>query len=581
MIVAILAQFSIKSQPNNPSTLTNLFPPNAWLWAKYADCNMNKGNAITTDAKGNVYVTGQFNCPYFTLANGITIRYTCGSYGDVFVAKYDPNGNLLWANDAGGNGTSNSTGIAVDSLGNVYVTGYFTGTDINFDRFGTYNLRGDNGGASNLFFAKYDITGAPLYVRCGQSVPGTNVKALSVSCGKGNCVYITGSFLTKQFVWGNMTLTNDSTGFEESFVARIDGIYGYPTWGLTFNGESDERACSVAADRDGNAFVGGYFFSDKMYVGNDSLMKTAGVSNAFIARVDSSGNLLWMRGAGNNNGLTQIKSVSTDLSRNAYVEGVFSGSSLSIAGTTLSNTDAIGNSTDIMYARYDSGGNLVWAKSFGSSASDEATGISANGDIYLVGNFYGTALALGSMNLNNTNSPVSDMFFIRADQMGTIMHARSDGSTLYESVSAVSFDRKGNAHATGWFTDQQLALDSFSLYNYKTGSNLFVGKIGQAVAVTTSTGNTGTDTTGATGITVHQKDKNTLQVFPNPSSGIVNFSTAVSGSVIIFSALGEEVLRMENCSNVLQLNLNALPNGNYFIKVQDKTGLEVLRFLKE
>lgn len=558
LLVSVLpALQKLKAQPNNPHGTTNPLPPNYWLWAKFAHCDINKGNAITTDAKGNVYVTGQYNCPYFTLG-GVTIRYSCYPYGDVFVVKYDPNGNVIWANSAGGNAAANSTGIAVDSLGNVFVTGYFTGTIMNFDRNGIKYLH--NNGASNLFVVKYDPNGSPVWVNGGLAVPGTNAKGLSVACGKNNQVYLTGSFQTKKFSWGSLDLYNDSTGYEETFVARIDHQgYGYPFWAKTFNGIKDERAVSVSVDGDGYAYVGGHFSSASMHIDTYTVSNSGSGTSLFLSRIDTSGNVQWVRTAGNAMGHTKIKSVSADPYRNVFIGGDFTDTQVVMGNDTLTNLDLGGTTADVFYARYDQAGNQIWAKSVGSDNSDECTGISAYGDFYVVGNFYGHAVNSGSNTLSNANFGSTDMFFIRCNLAGNVIQSRSDGTQTWDAVKGVSFDSRGNAHATGWYTNQELILDRDTLFNGKSGSNMFVGKIGQKLAAPTPTAST-------VSIEDHKLDYQ-IGLYPNPSNGKIRIDAPVKGDIEVFNSLGQVVLRLKQSAEDDYLDVSSLSPGLYLLRL--------------
>jgi hypothetical protein len=105
----------------------------SWVWAKSA--GNAKGHSIAVDAKGNVYVTGYFESDSLTLGS-ITLRRAGGK--DIFVVKYDPNGQVLWAKSAGGMNDDYGASIAVDASGNVYVTGYFESDTLTF---GTITLR--------------------------------------------------------------------------------------------------------------------------------------------------------------------------------------------------------------------------------------------------------------------------------------------------------------------------------------------------------------------------------------------------------------------------------------------------------
>ncbi|MBL0018886.1 MAG: SBBP repeat-containing protein [Bacteroidetes bacterium] len=92
---------------------------------------INQGNAIAVDTFGNVLVAGDFNGSMdFDPGPGIHTLTTMGV--DMLVAKYDPNGNLMWAHAIGGAGVDAGTGIAVDDSGNVFVGGHFEQT-VDFD----------------------------------------------------------------------------------------------------------------------------------------------------------------------------------------------------------------------------------------------------------------------------------------------------------------------------------------------------------------------------------------------------------------------------------------------------------------
>lgn len=94
----------------------------SFRWAKSAGgTNNDEGNSIATDDDGNVFVTGRFQSPSITF--GSTTLIKVGAY-DFYIAKYDANGNVLWAQSAGGTNDDAGQSIATDVNGNVIVTGY-------------------------------------------------------------------------------------------------------------------------------------------------------------------------------------------------------------------------------------------------------------------------------------------------------------------------------------------------------------------------------------------------------------------------------------------------------------------------
>src|SRR5258706_6815557 len=101
-----------------------------WLWAKAAAGSGNQeGLNVATDVSGNVFVSGFFNYPSMIFG---TIVLTSAGMNDIFLAKYDGAGNVLWAIRAGGSGDDWAQGLTTDASGNVFVTGTFNSPAITF-----------------------------------------------------------------------------------------------------------------------------------------------------------------------------------------------------------------------------------------------------------------------------------------------------------------------------------------------------------------------------------------------------------------------------------------------------------------
>ncbi len=126
------------------------------LWAERAggtDVHGDVGRSIATDPSGNSLVTGWF---WGTATFGDTTLTTTGDVS-AFIAKYDGNGHLLWAKRPGGTDTHVGEGIATDGSGNSLITGYFFGSAV----FGDTTL--NSAGGTDVFIAKYNGDGNPLW----------------------------------------------------------------------------------------------------------------------------------------------------------------------------------------------------------------------------------------------------------------------------------------------------------------------------------------------------------------------------------------------------------------------------------
>ncbi len=201
----------------------------ALIWAKKAGGTSNDNSlGIAVDGSGNCYVTGY--CGTATFGAGETNETTLTPVGnyDIFVAKYNNSGALLWVKSAGGTGTDASLGIALDGGGNSYVTGYFN----NMSTFGAGESNQTtltSEGGYDIFVAKYDNSGALLWAKSAGGINFDTGNSIAVDVS-GNS-YVTGYFDgTATFGAGESNETTlTGAGNYDIFVAKYVGQMPEPT----------------------------------------------------------------------------------------------------------------------------------------------------------------------------------------------------------------------------------------------------------------------------------------------------------------------------------------------------------------
>ena len=241
-----------------------------WLWANNAGGTSDEcGNGIAVDDSGNSYVTGYF---YDSATFSSTTLTNNGVY-DIFITKLDSSGNWLWAKKAGGSSNDSGNGIAVDAIGNSYVTGYF---DSNAT-FGSTTLTSN--GDYDIFIAKLDSNGNWLWAK---NAGGTyNDYGYSIAVDASGNSYITGCFCGSA-TFGSTTLT--SNGDYDIFIAKLDNC-GNWLWANNAGGTSDDRGTSIAVDASRNSYVTGYFY-DSATFGSTTLTSNGGYdTNIFVTKV--------------------------------------------------------------------------------------------------------------------------------------------------------------------------------------------------------------------------------------------------------------------------------------------------------
>ncbi|MFN6538699.1 MAG: SBBP repeat-containing protein, partial [Nostoc sp. EkiNYC01] len=399
------------------------------LWAQQLDGTLpDTGISIAADGSGNTYVTGAFNGTA-TFGN-TTLTSTSFGYSDVFVAKLDSNKNVLWAEKLGGTLTDFGLGITVDRAGNSYATGYFSGTAT----FGSTTLTST--GNEDGFITKLDSNGNVLWAqKLGSTSSGSGIGITTDAIGN---IYATGALNA------NLDINNStSLSTSDTFIRKLDRN-GNILWTKNLGGISPDSGFGITNDKDGNTYVSGFFSGTATF--DNITLTSVGNNDAFITKLDSSGNFLWAKNLGGTSD-DSGRGIIVDETGNAYFTGYFSDNA-TFGTTTFSSA---GN-TDVFVTKLDNNGNTVWAKNLGGTESDEGYGIVADevGNIYVSGIFSGTA-TFASTTL--TSAGDSDAFIAKLDSNGNVLSAQKFGGVSTDLGTGIATDGKGNIYGMGGFSD--------------------------------------------------------------------------------------------------------------------------------
>lgn len=449
---AVVAELGAGACSVGPAT-----PPN-FLWARSAGSDLTENpGGVALDPAGNIYISGYFSS---TISFGST-NLTSRGEADVFAAKYSPQGNFLWAKQIGGVTTDRVSSTAVDGANNIYVTGYFTNTVI---------IDGTNlvsSGADDIYLVKYDSSGA--LIRAMRAGGNAHDNSLGLEVDSGNHVYIGGYFRnTATFGSTSIVATASCTGSRsDAFVAKYDSS-GNIVWAIGEGGCMDDVTYDVAVDPSGNVIAVGYFMTNANFSG--TILSSAGVDDIFVAKYNAAQNLLWARRAGGGSS-EKAHSVTTDSSGNVYVTGFFQSASAAFGSTNLSTS----GSSDIFLSKYDSSGNLMWAKKAGGSGVDVGNSVlvDSGGNVYLSGRFQN----IGTFDTTNlTSRGVDDIFLAKYNASGTLLWVTQFGGAGGDGGGHTAMDCPGNIYMLGVFSDSAIfGNDAFSSVG---STDIFLGKLG-------------------------------------------------------------------------------------------------------
>ncbi len=488
--------------------------PPSTLWAKAAGgaaTSIPGKVAISADQDGNTYVTGPFTGTFNFPSEPTPLQLTSEGESDIFIAKYDASGNVLWAKRAGGAKPDFGNAIKYDGLGNVYVVGGFTESA----NFGNITLT-NNSNSVSVYIAKYSAaTGDLLWVQQGASSSPYYKAALDVAVDNAGNAYITGQYE------GTITFAPlpamTAFGWWDIFIVKFNGS-GVPQWETTAGspeaGYNSESGNGIAVDPAGNVFVTGILNGSSTYptlFGAIQLTSPGGggfyEGSYFLAKYNPSTSTWEWAVSGGGSKIDYGNKVSVDGNGNVYVNGYFE------------ETASFGTSTITSYgpksffiAKYSQDGNLTWVKPTGGVGynAGNSSKVDAKGNLYFVGTFDGST-TVGDATISSNG--FDNTYIASWNGDGEFQWVKHIPGSYYASVYALDVESNGNLDILGGFAGTE-TFDC-TVLSSSSYSNLAIAKLGVSADVS------GAPTLQATANSICSGNSTTLSI----SSGNLNNAT--------------------------------------------------------
>lgn len=399
------------------------------IWAKRGGGNAEDiASFITIDGQGNLYISGYFKSDTIQIGNNTFFNADdiSSNYGDLFIAKYDSLGNVLWAKTGAGRFGDRVGGIAPDRFGNVYVTGSFDGDSI---RFGNDLLVNPSIAYTGMFIAKYDSSGNLL--RLTGEYSGGNTSGNSVLADHDGNIYISGYFDAAAIFGGSFQVMGKciTSGCTDYFVAKYDSA-GNMLWsaGNDGSGNGYVNGGGMCIDSQNNLLVTGSFSSSTAKFGNytlsnnNSMINTS--SDVYIVKYSPLGNVLWAIRAGGE--FTDRSSViRTDRFNDVYLTGSADEYRITVDTTTYTENFFGG-----FVLKVTGNGEAMWAKGIYGGGSGLI--LDSLGSVFVSGSFPYASAYFGNDTLTNIGNGTADIYLARIDSSahGTITGINSPGDNI-------------------------------------------------------------------------------------------------------------------------------------------------------
>jgi Beta-propeller repeat/HYDIN/CFA65/VesB-like, Ig-like domain len=388
------------------------------------------------------------------LRRPVEARYRIRSKGEVGieVADYDPRRPLIidpvlsYSTYLGGSGGDVAYGIAVDSSGDIYITGVTGSRDFPL----TSSAQSANQGAGDAFVVKLNPPGTGLvystYLGGSGQETGTGIAVDST----GN-VYIAGFTYSTNFPVTTGAFQPTYAGDGDGFIARLSAAGSTLTYASYIGGSDPDFAQAVAVDSSGNAYLTGSTRSSDFPVVNFLQIGNVGASDVFVTKVSSSGTSLiystYLGGSDADFG----RAIVVDQSGNVYVSGYTYSSDFPTQNAFQSSS---AGGADAFVTELDATGSaLLFSTYLGGRGQDRALSmtVDATGSTYITGDTYSTNFPTTSNALQAYNQGQGDVFVSKLNPGGWgFVYSTFLGGSEIDQGTAVAVDSFGNAYVTGF-----------------------------------------------------------------------------------------------------------------------------------
>jgi hypothetical protein len=439
--------------------------------------------SIAVDSSGNAYVTGSAFGGFPTVN---AVQSSFGGYGaNAFITKFNATGSaLVYSTYLGGSVGDIGYGIAADSSGNAYVTGYTESTN-----FPTVNaIQSSLAGSANAFITKINATGSALVYSTYLGGSGSDFGYGIAANSSGNA-YVTGTTSSTNFPTAN-AIQSSLDGPSDVFITKINATGSSLAYSTYIGGRGADVGKGIAVDSSGNAYVTGYTESTDFATVNAIQSSLAGSANAFITKINATGSALvhstYLGGGGSDIGY----GIAVDSSGNAYVAGTTNSTNFPTANAIQSS---LAGPTNAFIAKINaSGATLVYSTYLGGSGSpgdsSASIGVDSSGNAYVTGTTNSTDFPTVNAIQPTFRGPGSDAFITEINASGSALLYSTYFGGNNTGGTGIAVDSSGDAYVTGNTSGSIPLVNAFqSSFSLPANSSAFVAEILSAVNISPST----------------------------------------------------------------------------------------------
>ncbi|MCZ2297846.1 MAG: hypothetical protein LC134_00045 [Chitinophagales bacterium] len=419
-------------------------------------------NSIITDKEGNCFIVGAF---FGEVKFGdFTLKSKIDYLNDLFVAKINSAGKILWAKSAGSEEEDKATSIVMDSNGNIYISGIING-DADFGEIKIKHLPQqppaiDRHYTENGFIAKLDSKGNFIWVKSFRDKKNL-IDPLLAMDENNNCFLGINFSESLFFNEQKFTVGTDKAGV---VIAKYTPD-GKAVWTKLFAEGEFVTVDEICLDKNNELYLSG-FSNYPSRIGNTSYKETDEnnlKSDKFIAKMNTTGNFLWVK---TSNTLIKTSTYGNLITSNIK-DGIYTSSIYS-------------NNSDIVVSMLAANGNILWSKKIGQANGDKGNIINMTsdklGNIYIIGWFY-DIITIGNKVLTKKDAWNENLFVVKLNPSGTVIWSKNFDSKGVESFtkgSAITIDKLGNIWLLGHIMGETTIGKTKINANFQRGASFLI-----------------------------------------------------------------------------------------------------------
>lgn len=555
------------------------------IWSTYFGGTQNEASkclALTSDKAGHIYMTGDTRSSG-DIATAGAYQSAIAGYYDVFLAKFDTDGNLDWSTYYGGEEGDYSLGISADTSGNAYIAGYTLSTT-GIATAGAY--QGTKDVIEDAFVAKFSPNGN---LDWGTYQGGDNFDgATSLSVSGSGIVYVGGQTMSATGIATANGFQDSLSGTDDGFLSAFD-TSGQLLWATYLGGAGSDPLRSVWANDLGKVYVSGETSSDSGIATPNGINAVyAGSYDAFLVKFDSTGQRL--QGSYFGGGSSEVNGIMSGSANFIYLSGyTFSGTSIATPNAYQSTLNGSGMQDAFLIKINDCEAPAIPAAILGDTAICSGT-THTYAVMPVPGASSYTFILPPGWNGQAAGSPDS-IYVTPGDTSGILevvaISACGGGSdtqslqvTVLPTPGPQLVNSNGVLSTTQSYATYQWLLNGTAIPGANTPTYLPDENGDYSVRVTNSAGCEGlSDTLSLSGLGIVAAGQKTLpDVYPNPAEDYVIIRSPINAAAALWSVDGRLV--MDNIAlheGDNRVALEDLSAGMYWLKIVTDKRVRVIR----